>query len=118
MSLDGVDDAEGFHRTSRAMRAMGVSEEESEETFHILASLLHLGNISFASKSQVETKAPQAEAKCHSSSAGGKPPVHEAGEDVACVDIVGMSALRRACALMRCDEEQLRGVVPVDFVTI
>ena len=47
--IDGVDDAEEFMATREAFQLLGFSEQEQQNIFVILASILHLGNVSFES---------------------------------------------------------------------
>ncbi|XP_019463633.1 PREDICTED: myosin-17-like [Lupinus angustifolius] len=46
--LDGVDDAHEYLATRRAMDVLGISEDEQEAIFRVVAAILHLGNIEFA----------------------------------------------------------------------
>ncbi|KAI4316463.1 hypothetical protein L6164_024441 [Bauhinia variegata] len=46
--LDGVSSAEEYMKTRRAMDIVGISHEEQEAIFRILAAILHLGNIEFS----------------------------------------------------------------------
>ncbi|KAL3623630.1 hypothetical protein CASFOL_032446 [Castilleja foliolosa] len=46
--LDGVSDAEEYLATRRAMDIVGISEEEQDAIFRVVASILHLGNIEFS----------------------------------------------------------------------
>ena len=43
--VDGVDDADNFEETREAMDLLGISEDEQQMIFRILAGILHLGNI-------------------------------------------------------------------------
>ena len=45
--LEGVDNAEEFARTRRAMDIVGISEEHQAQVWRMVAAVLHLGNISF-----------------------------------------------------------------------
>ena len=45
---DGVDDAEEFQRTKKAMDIMGFSAEEQSRVMKVVAAVLHLGNLRFA----------------------------------------------------------------------
>ncbi|KAE8712537.1 Myosin-12 [Hibiscus syriacus] len=47
-ALDGVDDAQEYIATIRAMDVVGISEEEQEAIFRVVAAILHLGNVEFA----------------------------------------------------------------------
>ncbi|KAL0724721.1 hypothetical protein Bca4012_039320 [Brassica carinata] len=45
--LDGVNDAEEYLATRKAMDVVGISEKEQDAIFRIVAAILHLGNIEF-----------------------------------------------------------------------
>ncbi|KAL7645004.1 UNVERIFIED_CONTAM: hypothetical protein RMT77_004828 [Armadillidium vulgare] len=44
--IDGIDDAVGFDETCKAFSLLGISDSLQEGIFQILASILHMGNIS------------------------------------------------------------------------
>ncbi|CAL0322684.1 unnamed protein product [Lupinus luteus] len=46
--LDGVRNAEEYVNTRRAMNVVGISNEDQEAIFRVLAAILHLGNIEFS----------------------------------------------------------------------
>ncbi|CAA7060663.1 unnamed protein product [Microthlaspi erraticum] len=46
--LDGVNDAEEYLATRRAMDVVGISEKEQDAIFRVVAAILHLGNIEFS----------------------------------------------------------------------
>ncbi|XP_031498331.1 protein OPAQUE1 isoform X2 [Nymphaea colorata] len=46
--LDGVNNAEEYLKTRRAMDIVGISLEDQEAIFRTLAAILHLGNIQFS----------------------------------------------------------------------
>ncbi|OIW03133.1 hypothetical protein TanjilG_11770 [Lupinus angustifolius] len=46
--LDGVRNAEEYVNTRRAMDVVGISNEDQEAIFRVLAAILHLGNIEFS----------------------------------------------------------------------
>lgn len=46
--LDGVNNAEEYVKTRRAMDVVGISDEEQEAIFRTLAGILHLGNVEFS----------------------------------------------------------------------
>ncbi|GKV13946.1 hypothetical protein SLEP1_g24902 [Rubroshorea leprosula] len=54
-ALDGVDDAQEYLATRRAMDIVGISEEEQEAIFRVVAAILHLGNIEFAKGVDVDS---------------------------------------------------------------
>lgn len=53
--LDGVDDAQEYLATIRAMDIVGISEEEQEAIFRVVAAILHLGNIEFAKGEEIDS---------------------------------------------------------------
>ncbi|GAV72973.1 Myosin_head domain-containing protein/IQ domain-containing protein/DIL domain-containing protein/Myosin_N domain-containing protein [Cephalotus follicularis] len=53
--LDGVDDAQEYLATRRAMDVVGISEEEQEAIFRVVAAILHLGNIEFAKGEEIDS---------------------------------------------------------------
>ncbi|CAJ1972908.1 unnamed protein product [Sphenostylis stenocarpa] len=46
--LDGVSNTEEYLKTRRAMDIVGISHEDQESIFRVLAAILHLGNIEFS----------------------------------------------------------------------
>ncbi|XP_015889296.3 myosin-17 isoform X1 [Ziziphus jujuba] len=53
--LDGVDDAHEYLATRRAMDVVGISEEEQEAIFRVVAAILHLGNVEFAKGEEIDS---------------------------------------------------------------
>ncbi|GFS43835.1 myosin family protein with Dil [Actinidia rufa] len=53
--LDGVNDAHEYLATRRAMDIVGISEEEQEAIFRVVAAILHLGNIEFAKGKEIDS---------------------------------------------------------------
>ncbi|XP_054822706.1 myosin-17 [Prosopis cineraria] len=53
--LDGVDDADEYLATRRAMDIVGISEEEQEAIFRVVAAILHLGNIEFSKGEEIDS---------------------------------------------------------------
>ncbi|XP_047939592.1 myosin-17-like [Salvia hispanica] len=53
--LDGVSDAEEYLATRRAMDIVGISEDEQEAIFRIVAAILHLGNIEFSKGKEIDS---------------------------------------------------------------
>ncbi|KAB5552541.1 hypothetical protein DKX38_009852 [Salix brachista] len=53
--LDGVNDAEEYLATRRAMDIVGISEEEQEAIFMVVAAILHLGNVEFAKGGEIDS---------------------------------------------------------------
>ncbi|XP_047334223.1 myosin-6 [Impatiens glandulifera] len=57
--LDGVDDAKEYLDTRRAMDVVGISSEEQDGIFRVVASILHLGNIEFAKGKESDSSCPK-----------------------------------------------------------
>ncbi|CAN4102475.1 unnamed protein product [Withania somnifera] len=53
--LDGVNDAEEYLATRRAMDIVGISEEEQDAIFRVVAAILHLGNVEFAKGEEIDS---------------------------------------------------------------
>ncbi|GKV11989.1 hypothetical protein SLEP1_g23195 [Rubroshorea leprosula] len=53
--LDGVDDGQEYVATRRAMDVVGISEEDQDAIFRVVAAVLHLGNIEFAKGEEVDS---------------------------------------------------------------
>ncbi|KAI3772786.1 hypothetical protein L6452_03979 [Arctium lappa] len=53
--LEGVNDAHEYIATRRAMDILGISEEEQEAIFRVVAAILHLGNIEFAKGKEIDS---------------------------------------------------------------
>ncbi|KAG9136116.1 hypothetical protein Leryth_003734 [Lithospermum erythrorhizon] len=57
--LDGVDDSEEYLETRRAMDVVGISDDEQDAIFRVVAAVLHLGNIEFAKGSDNDGSKPR-----------------------------------------------------------
>ncbi|KAH9665086.1 Myosin-17 [Citrus sinensis] len=53
--LDGVSDAHEYLATRRAMDIVGISDQEQEAIFRVVAAILHLGNIDFAKGKEIDS---------------------------------------------------------------
>ncbi|KAJ0705635.1 putative myosin ATPase [Helianthus annuus] len=53
--LEGVSDAHEYLATRRAMDIVGISEEEQDAIFRVVAAILHLGNIEFAKGEEIDS---------------------------------------------------------------
>ncbi|XP_010937148.1 myosin-17 isoform X2 [Elaeis guineensis] len=53
--LDGVNDSHEYLATRRAMDIVGISEQEQEAIFRVVAAILHLGNIEFAKGPEIDS---------------------------------------------------------------
>ncbi|KAG0057410.1 class II myosin [Gryganskiella cystojenkinii] len=52
LSVDGIDDVHDFAETLQAMRVIGLSQQEQDEIFRMLAIILWLGNVQFAENAE------------------------------------------------------------------
>ncbi|XLR10557.1 hypothetical protein S83_038495 [Arachis hypogaea] len=59
--LEGVDEAKEYHDTRRAMDVVGISSEEQEAIFRVVAAILHLGNIEFTKGQEIDSSTPKDE---------------------------------------------------------
>ncbi|XP_072950421.1 myosin-17-like [Typha angustifolia] len=55
IQVDGIDDAHEYLATRRAMDIVGISEQEQEGIFRVVAAILHIGNIDFAKGTEVDS---------------------------------------------------------------
>uniref|UniRef100_A0A0D9V4W4 Myosin motor domain-containing protein n=1 Tax=Leersia perrieri TaxID=77586 RepID=A0A0D9V4W4_9ORYZ len=55
IKVDGINDAEEYLITRNAMDTVGITEQEQEAIFRVVAAVLHLGNISFAKGREVDS---------------------------------------------------------------
>ncbi|KAL6851666.1 hypothetical protein ACP4OV_020230 [Aristida adscensionis] len=55
IKVDGINDAEEYLATRSAMNTVGITEQEQEATFRVVASVLHLGNINFVKGREVDS---------------------------------------------------------------
>ncbi|XP_074280784.1 myosin-17-like [Silene latifolia] len=53
--LDGVDDGEEYLATRRAMDVVGISADDQDAIFRVVAAILHLGNINFSKGEEVDS---------------------------------------------------------------
>ncbi|XP_058005825.1 myosin-6 isoform X2 [Hevea brasiliensis] len=59
--LDGVDDSKEYIATRRAMDIVGISSDEQDAIFRVVAAILHLGNIEFAKGKEIDSSMPKDE---------------------------------------------------------
>ncbi|KAF8952435.1 class II myosin [Haplosporangium bisporale] len=52
LSVDGIDDVHDFSETIQAMRVIGLSQQEQDEIFRMLATILWLGNVQFSENAE------------------------------------------------------------------
>ncbi|KAM1743039.1 hypothetical protein ACFX12_012967 [Malus domestica] len=57
--LDGVDDSEEYLTTRKAMDVVGISSEEQDGIFRVVAAILHLGNVNFAKGNESDSSEPK-----------------------------------------------------------
>ncbi|KAM7254297.1 hypothetical protein ACFE04_031979 [Oxalis oulophora] len=67
--LDGVNDADEYLATRRAMDIVGISLKEQEAIFRVVAAILHLGNVEFSKGEEDVSVLKDDEAKFHLSTA-------------------------------------------------
>ncbi|RWW20373.1 hypothetical protein BHE74_00024217 [Ensete ventricosum] len=59
--LDGVDDSKEYLETKKAMDIIGISTDEQEAIFRVVAAILHLGNIEFTDGKEIDSSQPKNE---------------------------------------------------------
>ncbi|TKY69095.1 Myosin-7 protein [Spatholobus suberectus] len=59
IELDGLDDSKEYLTTKRAMEVVGISSDEQDAIFRIVAAVLHLGNIEFVKGGEEEMDSSQ-----------------------------------------------------------
>ncbi|GAB4827378.1 hypothetical protein Ancab_034264 [Ancistrocladus abbreviatus] len=79
--LAGIQDAKEYLETRRAMDIVGISPDEQDAIFRVVAAILHLGNIEFGKGNEVDSSEPK--------------------------DDKSWSHLRTAAELFMCDEKAL-----------
>ncbi|XP_028054326.1 myosin-8-like [Camellia sinensis] len=57
--LDGVDDSKEYLATRRAMEIVGISSDEQDAIFRVVAATLHLGNIEFSKGIEADSSEPK-----------------------------------------------------------
>ncbi|KAF4321179.1 hypothetical protein G195_005702 [Phytophthora kernoviae 00238/432] len=87
--LDGVDDAESYHSTRRAMSSIGMSPEEQLNVMKVVSAVLHFGNVDFTTATRN----------------GGK-------DDASTVDMERCGeSVNSICALLGVEEDVLRSTL-------
>ncbi|GAA0170129.1 actin binding motor protein [Lithospermum erythrorhizon] len=61
IKLEGVDESKEYMDTRRAMDVVGISSEEQDAIFRVVAAVLHLGNIEFAKGKEIDSSVPKDE---------------------------------------------------------
>ncbi|CAJ2651844.1 myosin-6 [Trifolium pratense] len=59
--LEGYDEFKEYCDTRRAMDVVGISSEEQEAIFRVVAAILHLGNIEFSKGKEMDSSMPKDE---------------------------------------------------------
>ncbi|KAL6217644.1 hypothetical protein ACLB2K_010861 [Fragaria x ananassa] len=59
--LDGVDDSSEYKATRKAMDIVGISTDEQDAIFRVVAAVLHLGNIEFSKGKETDSSTPKDE---------------------------------------------------------
>ncbi|XP_071738132.1 myosin-6-like [Rutidosis leptorrhynchoides] len=59
--IDGLDEAKEYIATRNAMDVVGISSEEQDAIFRVVAAILHLGNIEFAKGEEFDSSVPKDE---------------------------------------------------------
>ncbi|RRT66577.1 hypothetical protein BHE74_00028872 [Ensete ventricosum] len=59
--LDGVDDSKEYLETKKAMDIIGISADEQDAIFRVVAAILHLGNVEFADGKEIDSSQPKDE---------------------------------------------------------
>ncbi|XP_042463506.1 myosin-6-like isoform X1 [Zingiber officinale] len=57
--LDGVDDSKEYEETKKAMDIIGISFDEQDAIFRVVAAILHLGNIEFTDGQETDSSQPK-----------------------------------------------------------
>ncbi|KAL2934752.1 Myosin-11 [Bienertia sinuspersici] len=57
--LNGINDAQDYLATRRAMDIVGISKEEQDAIFSVVAAILHLGNIEFSKGQEIDSSVPK-----------------------------------------------------------
>ncbi|XP_020239201.1 myosin-11 isoform X1 [Cajanus cajan] len=57
--LDDMNDSLEYLATRRAMDIVGISQQEQEAIFRVVAAILHIGNIDFAKGKEVDSSIPK-----------------------------------------------------------
>ncbi|XP_074590119.1 myosin-6-like isoform X1 [Curcuma longa] len=57
--LEGVDDSKEYVETKKAMDIIGISSDEQDAIFRVVAAILHLGNIEFTDGQETDSSQPK-----------------------------------------------------------
>ncbi|KAF7804577.1 myosin-6-like isoform X2 [Senna tora] len=59
--LEGLDESKEYIATRKAMDVVGISSQEQDAIFRVVAAILHLGNIEFAKGKDIDSSVPKDE---------------------------------------------------------
>uniref|UniRef100_A0A2C9UDX1 Uncharacterized protein n=1 Tax=Manihot esculenta TaxID=3983 RepID=A0A2C9UDX1_MANES len=57
--LDGMDESNEYLTTRRAMDVVGISTDEQDAIFRVVAAILHLGNVEFTKGDELDSSTPK-----------------------------------------------------------
>ncbi|GMI70411.1 myosin XI A [Hibiscus trionum] len=57
--LDGVDELKEYLATKSAMDVVGINQTEQDAIFRVVAAILHLGNIEFVKRKEIDSSEPK-----------------------------------------------------------
>ncbi|GMY26957.1 myosin-6-like isoform X1, partial [Fagus crenata] len=57
--LDGVDNSKEYLATRKAMDVVGISSDEQDAIFRVVAAILHLGNVEFTKGKEIDSSEPK-----------------------------------------------------------
>jgi myosin-5 len=61
INLDAMDDSSEYVATRRAMDIVGISSDEQDAIFRVVAAILHLGNVEFSEGNEADSSVPKDE---------------------------------------------------------
>ncbi|KAK4794857.1 hypothetical protein SAY86_012851 [Trapa natans] len=59
--LEGLDESKEYIATRRAMEVVGISSDEQDAIFQVVAAILHLGNVEFMKGKEMDSSIPKDE---------------------------------------------------------
>lgn len=59
INLDAMDDSSEYVATRRAMDIVGISSDEQDAIFRVVAAILHLGNVEFSEGNEADSSVPK-----------------------------------------------------------
>eukprot|EP01137_Pigoraptor_chileana_P012115 Opistho-2@64101 len=108
-----VDDAAGFSLTRRALDAMGMSLDDVHLVYTVLAAILHIGNVRFASHGSASGASARSSDSDAPSPVGSPTALRRSRTTTpdgaaAAAEIRAEGHFERGCALLQCDAEVVR----------